>query len=169
MTSVLKNQVFTPEQRQKRNYLIHQLYVRKDWDECLTLIEDTLEKVNQLAEYPLYVKGLILRHRGNIQDSLHFFQLAAGINPNNISNLKQVPESRSLSLQTQSLPLSHSDCSQPPFPPLLFLSSRSPLPQVGRSLFLLGRHKASMDVLEQAVRVGGDEDWELWHNKGLCL
>mmetsp|Transcript_2192 Transcript_2192/g.5096 ORF Transcript_2192/g.5096 Transcript_2192/m.5096 type:complete len:413 (-) Transcript_2192:142-1380(-) len=129
MTSVLKNQVFTPEQRQKRNYLIHQLYVRKDWDECLTLIEDTLEKVNQLAEYPLYVKGLILRHRGNIQDSLHFFQLAAGINPNNISNLKQV----------------------------------------GRSLFLLGRHKASMDVLEQAVRVGGDEDWELWHNKGLCL
>ena len=57
-------QVFSKEQRQKRNYLIHLLYVRKEYSECLDVIEDTLAQVNQLAEYPLYVKALILRHNG---------------------------------------------------------------------------------------------------------
>ena len=33
------------EQRQKRNYLIHLLYVRKEFDECTMLIDDTLEQV----------------------------------------------------------------------------------------------------------------------------
>ena len=37
------------EQRQKRNYLIHLLYVRKEFDECTMLIDDTLEQVVSLA------------------------------------------------------------------------------------------------------------------------
>ena len=41
--------------------------------------------------------------------------------------------------------------------------------QVGRSLFLLGKHKAALDYLEEALRMGHQEDWEIWHNKGLCL
>lgn len=42
------------------------------------------------------------------------------------------------------------------------------LKQVGRSLYLLGKHKAAIDVYEEAQRIG-IEDWEIWHNKGLCL
>ena len=76
MTEILKNQVFSKEQRQKRNYLIHLLYVRKEFDECLLLIEDTLKQVNQLAEYPLFVKGHIYRQRGKITESLTLFQKA---------------------------------------------------------------------------------------------
>ena len=122
-------QVFGKEQRQKRNYLIHLLYVRKEYSECLDVIEDTLAQVNQLAEYPLYVKALILRHNGKINESLGLFQKAARLNPLNVENLKQV----------------------------------------ARSLFLLGKHKAALDYLDEAVRMGHVDDWEIWHNKGLCL
>jgi len=34
--------------------------------------------------------------------------------------------------------------------------------------YLLGKHKAAIDVYEEAQRIG-IEDWEIWHNKGLCL
>ena len=33
--------------------------------------------------------------------------------------------------------------------------------------YLLGKHKAAIDVYEEAQRIGID-DWEIWHNKGLC-
>ena len=42
------------------------------------------------------------------------------------------------------------------------------LKQVGRSLYLLGKHKAAVDVYDEAQRVSTAEDWEIWHNKGLC-
>ena len=38
------------------------------------------------------------------------------------------------------------------------------LKQVGRSLYLLGKHKAAVDVYDEAQRIGV-EDWEIWHNK----
>lgn len=41
------------------------------------------------------------------------------------------------------------------------------LKQVGKSLYLLGRHKAALDVYKEALRIEG-EDWEVWHNQGLC-
>ncbi|GMH32300.1 hypothetical protein BSKO_00134 [Bryopsis sp. KO-2023] len=40
------------------------------------------------------------------------------------------------------------------------------LKQVGRSLYLLGKNKAALEVYEEAQRIGVD-DWEIWHNKGL--
>jgi hypothetical protein len=110
--------------------LFHSL--EQEFDECLEVIDDCLDKVKQLSEYPLYVKGLIRRQQGNIQESLRLFQQAACLNPLNVNNLKQV----------------------------------------GRSLFLLGKHKAALQVFEEALRVGGGayvDDWEIWHNKGLCL
>jgi hypothetical protein len=48
MAEILKTQVFSKDQRNKRNYLIHLLYVRKEFDECLRLIEDTLAQVNEV-------------------------------------------------------------------------------------------------------------------------
>jgi len=113
--------------REKKNWLIHMLYVRQDYDPCLTVIEESLKECKGLAEYPIYVKALIKRQRGEIQESLQLFQAATCLNPHNICNLKQV----------------------------------------GRSLYLLGKHKAALDVYEEAQRIGID-DWEIWHNKGLC-
>ena len=39
------------------------------------------------------------------------------------------------------------------------------LKQVGRSLYLLARHKAALDVYEEALRIGV-EDWEIWYAVG---
>jgi len=114
-------------QRVKRNFLIHQLYIRQEFPECLKVIEAQLQECKGLAEYPLYVKALIRRQQGAIAESLQLFQAATVLNPHNVANLKQV----------------------------------------GRSLYLLGKHKQAIDVYEEAQRIGID-DWEVWHNKGLC-
>jgi Bardet-Biedl syndrome 4 protein len=44
--------------REKRNWLIHQLYVRQEFDECLDVIEQALLENRAQCEYPIYVKGL---------------------------------------------------------------------------------------------------------------
>lgn len=41
------------------------------------------------------------------------------------------------------------------------------LKQVGRSLYLLGKHKTALDVFEEAEQLNA-EDREIWHNKGMC-
>mmetsp|Transcript_40200 Transcript_40200/g.52928 ORF Transcript_40200/g.52928 Transcript_40200/m.52928 type:complete len:430 (+) Transcript_40200:133-1422(+) len=114
--------------REKRNWFIHLLYTRQEYKECLRVIEEQLRDCNGLCEYPIYIKGLILRQEGRIQESLTLFQAATCLNPHNVCNLKQV----------------------------------------GRSLYLLGKHKAAVDVYEEAQKIGA-EDWEIWHNKGLCF
>ncbi len=42
------------------------------------------------------------------------------------------------------------------------------LKQVGRSLFLLGKHKTALDVFDEAEKINS-EDREIWHNKGMCF
>lgn len=69
-----------------------------------------------LSEYPIYIKALIKRQRGEIPESLQLFQAATCLNPHNTANLKQV----------------------------------------GRSLYLLGRHKAALDVYEEALKLGAE-------------
>ena len=114
-------------QRIKRNWLIHQLYIRQEYEECLKVIEAQLSECKGLCEYPIYVKALIRRQQGSISESLQLFQAATVLNPHNVANLKQV----------------------------------------GRSLYLSGKHKQAIDVYEEAQRIGID-DWEVYHNKGLC-
>ena len=79
--------------RVKRNWQIYSLYARGEHDDCLKIIEEQLTACKGQAEYPLYVKGLVLRERGQVQDSLQLFQAATVINPTNMANLKQVARS----------------------------------------------------------------------------
>lgn len=39
--------------------------------------------------------------------------------------------------------------------------------QVGKSLYLIGRTKAAIDIYDQTLKINPD-DWEVWHNKGVC-
>lgn len=89
------NVPFSPEkhievEKEKRNWMIYQLFVRGNHEECLLLIEDQLKKCRGLCEYALFTKGLILRQRGNVDEALHLFQAAAMLNPKNSSNIKQI-------------------------------------------------------------------------------
>jgi len=79
--------------RERRNWLIHLLYVRQEYDECLRVVEDVLRACSGLAEYPLYIKGLIRRQQGLISESLTLFQAATCLNPLSCANLKQVARS----------------------------------------------------------------------------
>lgn len=43
--------------REKNNWLIHELYVRREFGQCLRLVDEQLEASGGLSEYPLYAKG----------------------------------------------------------------------------------------------------------------
>ncbi|KAL0486219.1 Bardet-Biedl syndrome 4 protein [Acrasis kona] len=79
--------------KEKRNWMIHMLYIRHDYVECLKVIEEQLQSCQGLCEYAIYVKALILRQKGKIQDSLSLFQATVMLNSNNPANLKQVGRS----------------------------------------------------------------------------
>ncbi|RUS77345.1 hypothetical protein EGW08_014899, partial [Elysia chlorotica] len=112
---------------ERRNWLIHLHYVRKDFETCKVLIREQLSEAGGMCEYAVYVQGLIMRQEGKIQESLDLFQTCALLNSQNPENLKQV----------------------------------------ARSLFLLARHKAAIEVYQQATKIC-DNDWEIFHNLGVC-
>ncbi|XP_076863147.1 BBSome complex member BBS4 [Brachyhypopomus gauderio] len=111
---------------ERRNWLIHLHYIRKDYDTCKAIIKEQLQETQGMCEYAIYVQALILRLEGKIQQSLELFQSCAILNPTSSDNLKQV----------------------------------------ARSLFLLGKHKAAIDVYNEAARFN-QKDWEIFHNLGV--
>ncbi|XP_056595650.1 Bardet-Biedl syndrome 4 protein isoform X2 [Triplophysa dalaica] len=112
---------------ERRNWLIHLHYIRKDYDTCKAVIKEQLHDTQGMCEYAVYVQALIMRLEGKIQDSLELFQSCAILNPKSSDNLKQV----------------------------------------ARSLFLLGKHKAAIEVYNEAGRLN-QKDWEINHNLGVC-
>jgi Bardet-Biedl syndrome 4 protein len=83
--------------RERANWLMHSLYVRGEHDAALRLIEEQLRASGGMCEYALYVKGLIMRSRGELTDSLQLFQAALCLSPRSSANLKQVGRSLLLS------------------------------------------------------------------------
>ncbi|XP_053320997.1 Bardet-Biedl syndrome 4 protein [Spea bombifrons] len=112
---------------ERRNWLIHLHYMRKDYETCKAVIKEQLQATEGVCEYAIYVQALILRLEGKIQESLELFQTCAILNPTSPDNLKQV----------------------------------------ARSLFLLGKHKAAIEVYNEASRLN-QRDWEICHNLGVC-
>lgn len=112
---------------ERKNWLIHLHFIRKEFERCKELISDQLKETQGMCEYALYVQALILRQEGQIQESLDLFQRTVQINPQSSDNLKQV----------------------------------------ARSLFLLARHKAALEVYNEAGKLS-TKDWEIYHNQGVC-
>ena len=57
---------------ERRNWLIHLHYIRKEFETCKTLIKEQLEESNGMCEYAVYVQGgsiitvyVILRNQPN--------------------------------------------------------------------------------------------------------
>eukprot|EP00352_Strombidinopsis_acuminata_P009431 CAMPEP_0176358750 /NCGR_PEP_ID=MMETSP0126-20121128/15806_1 /TAXON_ID=141414 ORGANISM="Strombidinopsis acuminatum, Strain SPMC142" /NCGR_SAMPLE_ID=MMETSP0126 /ASSEMBLY_ACC=CAM_ASM_000229 /LENGTH=95 /DNA_ID=CAMNT_0017713111 /DNA_START=32 /DNA_END=319 /DNA_ORIENTATION=+ len=71
-----------------KNWLMHILFLRQDYDECLKLIEQLLEESDGRSEYATYLKALILRTKGNINESLELFKKCHLLNPASTDYLK---------------------------------------------------------------------------------
>ncbi|GFG38369.1 hypothetical protein Cfor_03172 [Coptotermes formosanus] len=95
--NILKNlsMIFVPELPllESRNWLIHLHYSRQEFGICKILLQEELERSNDMCEYANYVQGLILRHEGKIQESLESFQTCHTLNPRNVNNIKEVARS----------------------------------------------------------------------------
>lgn len=69
-------------------------YVRKDYDTCRALISEQLKENSfGVNEYANFVKGLMLRSQGRVQESLEAFQQCVLLNSGSISNLKELARS----------------------------------------------------------------------------
>ncbi|ORX77475.1 Bardet-Biedl syndrome protein 4 [Anaeromyces robustus] len=108
-------------------WLLYHLYVTKQHEECLDIINNVLKETNNHSKYPLYIKALILRQNGDIEGSLEILRMVEKLDPTNIVNIKQI----------------------------------------GRSLFLLGKHRSAIEIYDEALKLAG-KDWEIYHNKGIC-
>ncbi|KAJ3144335.1 Bardet-Biedl syndrome 4 protein, partial [Irineochytrium annulatum] len=70
---------------------IHQLFVTKQFPECLALIHAAKQDEDATAwEYGTYIAALIKRHEGRISESLKASETLAQVNPTNSLNLKQM-------------------------------------------------------------------------------
>jgi len=78
---------------ERKNWEIYLHYSRGENEECCALIEEVLHETKGQSGYAVYVKGLLYRHEGKIQESLVLFQAASCMNPNSIRNLKEVARS----------------------------------------------------------------------------
>ncbi|OUM64491.1 hypothetical protein PIROE2DRAFT_8727 [Piromyces sp. E2] len=106
---------------------LYHLYVTKQHQECMEIIDEILVATNNHSKYPLYLKALILRQNGEIEESLEILRMVERLDPTNIVNIKQI----------------------------------------GRSLFLLGKHRAAIEIYDDALKLAG-KDWEIYHNRGIC-
>ncbi|XP_031616366.1 Bardet-Biedl syndrome 4 protein homolog [Contarinia nasturtii] len=71
------------------NWLIHMAFVRQDYKYCNEVIEYQFNETYD-HEYLYYIKGLIARTEGNLQESLQYLQKAIEFNPNNLDNSKEI-------------------------------------------------------------------------------
>ncbi|XP_037078400.1 Bardet-Biedl syndrome 4 protein-like [Pollicipes pollicipes] len=78
---------------ERRNWMIHIHYVRKEFDTCRALVKEQLQETGDMCEYASYVQGLILRSEGKIQQSFEMFQQCRELNPQNVDNLRQMARS----------------------------------------------------------------------------
>ena len=68
-------------------------YIQNNHEQCERLIKEQLAETDHACEYALYVRGMIKRQKGKIQESLDCFQQCALMNSSNLNNLKQVAKS----------------------------------------------------------------------------
>lgn len=75
----------------RRNQLLYTLFSRHEYDRCMALADQILESdVYTDHDYAMYIKGLLLRLRGEVVESLKLFQRALERDPQSVDFMKQV-------------------------------------------------------------------------------
>jgi len=78
---------------ERKNWLIHLHYVRREYARCKELIKQELEQSKGKSEYALLIKATILRTEGDVEQSLKIFQQCHKLNPKNVNTMKQIGKS----------------------------------------------------------------------------
>eukprot|EP00043_Microstomoeca_roanoka_P003463 m.43974 g.43974 ORF g.43974 m.43974 type:complete len:478 (-) comp12071_c0_seq2:93-1526(-) len=65
------------------NWRIHQLYTQQQYEACEQMIELALKKSHKQCEYALFVRGLLLKVRGQLKEAQLVFQDVLRLRPNN--------------------------------------------------------------------------------------
>ena len=75
---------------EKKNWLVHILFLRQEYKECLNMIETQTKNSVEKSEFLLFMKGLIYRIEGKIAESLETFKQCHVLNPSNVYCQKEV-------------------------------------------------------------------------------
>ncbi|KAL4484990.1 hypothetical protein ABPG74_020167 [Tetrahymena malaccensis] len=79
--------------KEKSNWLLYKYFVRKDFGQCMELIEQLNLQNNGTHEYANFLKSLILRNQGELNQSLELQKDLHTYNEQNYDILKQISRS----------------------------------------------------------------------------
>ena len=113
---------------ESKNWLIHLLYLRKEYEKCLDIIREQISESHNSCEFPLYMQGMIYRQQGRIQESLELFQKCTILHPGKLTYLKQL----------------------------------------AKSLLLMGRFKAALELFSEIITKFDEKDWQIYHDQGIA-
>uniref|UniRef100_A0A183D9Z9 TPR_REGION domain-containing protein n=1 Tax=Gongylonema pulchrum TaxID=637853 RepID=A0A183D9Z9_9BILA len=75
---------------ERRNFILHQHLIRKDFSACKALVKEMADEYCELCEYPFYIRGKIARIEGNLREALMWFERARSVNPQNSTYLWEI-------------------------------------------------------------------------------
>ncbi|VIO86955.1 Uncharacterized protein BM_BM4542 [Brugia malayi] len=65
----------------RRNFILHQRFVRRDFNACKALVKEMADEYSEMCEYPFCIRGKIARMEGNFREALIWFEKAQLVNP----------------------------------------------------------------------------------------
>lgn len=80
-------------QKDSVNWMLYNLFIRKEYDECLNLINKFSKEqdgTNIESQFALLIRSLIKRHNGEINDSLDLLKKCFSFNENNTGIMKEI-------------------------------------------------------------------------------
>lgn len=93
-SSIKSNRIETSvNQKDSVNWMLYNLFIRKEYDECLNLINKFSKEqdpTNIHSQFALHIAALIKRHRGEINQSTDLLKKCFSFNENNISIMKEI-------------------------------------------------------------------------------
>jgi Bardet-Biedl syndrome 4 protein len=80
-------------QKDSVNWLLYDLFIRKEYDECLNLLNKLSKEHDSSkmeSEYALHIRALIKRHRGEINESSELLKKCFSFNSSNTDVMKEI-------------------------------------------------------------------------------
>lgn len=74
----------------QKNFILHQHFIRKDYNACKALIKEMADEYLEMCEYPFYIRGKISRVEGNLREALIWFERTRSVNPQNAVYLREI-------------------------------------------------------------------------------